>query len=48
MKNYNVLLRFDNGSEKTETISADSENSARWIGKNIDGVFEAVVLNRIR
>ena len=48
MRNYNVLLRFDNGAELKQIIKADSANSARWIGKKINGVFEAVVLNRVQ
>ena len=47
MKNWSVLLRKDNGTEDTVQIEAENKNDARWAGKKIHGVFEAVVLKRV-
>lgn len=44
MKEYQILLKKDNGTEETVIISAENENDARWEGKQKDGVYEAVVL----
>lgn len=44
MKQYQVLLRNIDGTEKTVLIFAKNENDARAEGKKIEGIFEAVVL----
>ena len=46
MKQYQVLLKKDNGTQETVLINAANENDARWEGKKKDGVYEAVVLRR--
>lgn len=44
MKQYNVLLKKDNGTTETVIIEANNENDARYEGKKMTGVYEAVVL----
>ena len=44
MKQYQVLLKNIDGTEKIIVISANNENDARYEGKKREGVYEAVVL----
>jgi hypothetical protein len=45
MKKYDVLLKKDTGIDEHVFIEAANSNDARWIGKKMPNVYEAVVFN---
>ena len=47
MKKYEVLLKKDTGEEVKVIVEAKNENDARWEGKKMENVYEAVVLRRL-
>lgn len=48
MNKFEVLAKYVNGTEEVMIIEAFSANDARWSVKQMEGVYEATVLRRVR
>lgn len=47
MKQYEVLISLDNGTNKTIVVDAPNAEDARWIAKKMPSVYSASASKRI-